>query len=77
MSLWDLADSDADAEGVTDDEVVVPSPLPTPSAPYPLLRSSGTHEHPDGPMLGFVVPEREVADANASTSLDHARAIPD
>ena len=64
-------DSDADAEGVTDDEVVVPSP--TPSAPHPLLRSSGTHEHPDGPMLGFVVPER----ADANTSLDHARESPD
>ena len=52
-----LTDSDADAEGVTDDEVIVPSPMP--SAPYPLLCSSGTHEHPDGPLLGFVVPERE------------------
>jgi hypothetical protein len=66
-----LSDSDADAEGVTDDEVVIPSP--TPPAPHPLLRSSGTHEHPDGPMLGFVVPER----ADASTSLDHARESPD
>ena len=66
-----LTDSDADAEGVTDDEVVVPSP--TPSAPHPLLRSSGTHEHPDGPMLGFVVPER----ADAGTSLDHTRESPD
>ena len=70
-----LADSDVDAEGVTDDEVVVPSP--TPSAPHPLLRPSGAHEHPDGPMLGFIVPERGVADADASTSLDHARASPD
>ena len=66
-----FTDSDADAEGVTDDEVVIPSP--TPSAPHPLLRTSGTHEHPDGPMLGFVVPER----ADASTSLDHARESPD
>ena len=72
-----LTDSEADAEGVTDDEVVVPSP--TPSAPHPLLRSSGTHDHPDGPMLGFVVPEHEVADADpdAGTSLDHVRASPD
>ena len=70
-----LADSDVDAEGVTDDEVVVPSP--TPSAPHPLLRPSGAHEHPDGPMLGFIVPERGVADADASTSLDHARVSPD
>ena len=66
-----LTDSDADAEGVTDDEVVVPSP--TPSAPHPLLRSSSTHEHPDGPMHGFVVPKG----ADASTSLDHARESPD
>ena len=70
-----LTDSDADADGLADDEVVVPSS--TPSAPHPLLRSSGTHEHPDGPMLGFVVPEREVADADASTNLDHTRANPD
>ena len=47
------------------------------AAPHPLLRTSGTHEHPDGPILGFVVPEREVADADASTSLDHTRANPD
>ena len=66
-----FTDSDADAEGVTDDEAVMPSP--TPSAPHPLLRSSGTHEHPDGPMLGFVVPER----GDASTSLDLARESPD
>ena len=70
-----LADSDADAEGVTDDEVVVPSP--TPSIPRPLLRSSSTHDPPDGPMLGFVVREREVADADASMSMDHARTSPD
>ena len=70
-----LTDSNADAEGVTDDEVLAPSP--TRSAPHPLLRSSCRHEHPDGPMLGFVVPEREVADANTSTSLDQARASPD
>ena len=57
-----LTDSDADAEGVTDDKVVVPSP--TPSVPNPLLRSSGTHDHPDGPMLGFVVREGEVTDAD-------------
>ena len=72
-----LADSDADAEGVTDDEVVVPSP--TPSVPHPLLRSSGTHDHPDGPMLGFVIREREASDADpdAGPSLDHVRASPD
>ena len=74
-----LTDSDADAKGVTDDEVVVPSP--TPSVLHPLLRSSGTHDHPDGPMLGFVVRERERevpdADPDAGPILDHARASPD
>ena len=39
-----FTDSDTDAEGVTDDEVIVPSP--TPSATHPHLRSSGMHEHP-------------------------------
>ena len=62
--------------GVTDDEEVVPL-LSTPSAPHPPLRPSSTHDHPDEPMLGFVVPEREVSDADACTSLDHARASPD
>jgi hypothetical protein len=70
-----LADSDADADEVTDDEVGVPSP--TPHTPHPLLRSSGTHDHPDGPMLGFVVPEHADADPVAGTSLDHADATPD
>ena len=70
-----LTDSEADAEGVTDDEVVVHSP--TPSALHPLLRSSGTHDHLDGPMLGFVVREREVTYADTRTSLDHARANSD
>ena len=68
-----LTDSGADAERVTDDEVVVPSP--TPSSSHPLLRSSGMHDHPDGPMLGFVVPEHD--DPDASTSLGHAHASPD
>jgi hypothetical protein len=72
-----LTESDADADGVTDDEVVVPSP--TPPTPHPLLRSSGTHDHPDGPMLGFVAPEHNNADPDpiAGTSLDHAHASPD
>ena len=70
-----LTDSNADAEGATDDEVVVPSL--TPSVPHPLLRSSGTHDHSDRPMLGFVVPKREVTNADTSTRLDHARASPD
>ena len=70
-----LTDSDADAEGVTDDELVVPSP--TPSAPHPLLRTLGTHDHPDGPMLGFAIPEHGNVDPDAGTSLHHARASPD
>ena len=62
--------------GVTGDEEVVPL-LSTPSAPHPPLRPFSTHDHPDEPMLGFVVPEREVSNADACTSLDHARASPD
>ena len=54
-------DSDADSEGGADYEVVIPSPMP--SVPHPLL---DTHEHPDEPMLGFVVPEC----ADASTNLE-------
>jgi hypothetical protein len=71
------ADSDADADGVTDDEVVVPSP--TSPTPHPLLRSSGTHDHPDGPMLSFAIPEHGAAhaDPDAVPSLDHAHSSPD
>ena len=65
-----LTNSDADAEGVTDDEVVVPSP--TPSVPHPLLRFSGTHDHPDGPILCFILREREVADADADVGTSRA-----
>ena len=65
-----LTSSDADAEGVTDDEVVVPSP--TSSVPHPLLRFSGTHDHPDRPMLAFIVCEREVADADADVGTSRA-----
>ena len=72
-----LTDSDADAEGVTDDEVVVPSPSPL--APNPLLRSLGTHGHPDRPMLDFVIAEHEVADTDPDVgmSLGNAHASPD
>ncbi|KAN0136395.1 hypothetical protein V8E53_005763 [Lactarius tabidus] len=64
-----LTDSDADADGVTDDEVVVPSP--TPPTPHQLLRSSSTHDHPDGSMLGFAIPEHNdaAADPAGGTSL--------
>ena len=47
-----LTDSDAYAYGVTIDELVVPSP--TPSAPHPLLCSSGTHDHPADICLASV-----------------------
>ena len=69
--------TDSDTEDVTDYEVVVPSP--TPSVPRPLIRSSGTCKHPDGPILGFFVPDHEVADPdpNAGPSLGHACASPD
>ncbi|KAN0136382.1 hypothetical protein V8E53_005750, partial [Lactarius tabidus] len=74
LTSMGLTDSDADA--VTD-EVVVPSP--TPPTPRPLLRSSGTHDHPDGPMLGFIAPEHNNADPDpiTGTSLNHAHASPD
>ena len=62
--------TDSDAEDITDYEVVAPSP--TPSVSHPLLRSSGTHKHPDRPMLRFFVPENEVG-----PSLGHACASPD
>jgi hypothetical protein len=41
-------------------------------APRSLLRSSGTNDHPNGPMLGFVIPEQDDADDDASASLGHA-----
>jgi hypothetical protein len=60
------ADADADARSVHDDVVVPPPPL------HPLLR---THDHPDGPMLGFMIPEHDGADADAA--LSHAFTSPD
>ncbi|KAH9055280.1 hypothetical protein EDB87DRAFT_1338580 [Lactarius vividus] len=63
-----LADADADAHGVGDD-VVPPHPPP------PLLRTAGTHEHPDGPMLGFVIPEHDGIDHSPSANIDVGRAL--
>ena len=43
-----------DTQRVDDANIVVP-----PHMLYPLLCTSGTHDHPDGPMLGFVIPEHD------------------
>ena len=72
MDLVDeRADVDADARGANDTDVVVPPPTPpppTPPAPNPLLRRSGSQDHPYGPMFGSVIPEHDDADADADTS---------
>ncbi|KAH9167665.1 hypothetical protein EDB89DRAFT_107258 [Lactarius sanguifluus] len=62
----DLEAGPADAHGVEDDVV--------PPHPPPLLRTAGTHDHPDGPMLGFVIPEHDV-DHSPSAGLDVGRAL--
>ncbi|KAF8260850.1 hypothetical protein EI94DRAFT_866634 [Lactarius quietus] len=46
---------------------VVPPPSPT---PHPLLRLSGTHDPPDGPMVGFVIPEHDPSPAHMSPERD-------
>ncbi len=67
----DLGDAptcvDADAHVAVDDVV----PL-HPS--HPLLRIAGTHDHPDGPMLGFVIPEHDSAGIDAGAGMDLGRA---
>ncbi|KAH8999807.1 hypothetical protein EDB86DRAFT_610991 [Lactarius hatsudake] len=62
------ADADVDARGVNDD--VVP-PLPPP----PLLRTAATHNHPDGPMLGFVIPEHDGVDHGPGPGVDVGHAL--
>jgi hypothetical protein len=72
-----LMDSDSDADGVGDDGVVVPSP--TPPTPHALLRTSGTHGHPGGTMLGFpiAIPWHDDADVDARTILGHTYVSPE
>ncbi|KAI9436041.1 hypothetical protein H4582DRAFT_496407 [Lactarius indigo] len=60
-------DANADAHGV--DDVVPPHPPP------PLLRTAGAHDHPDGPMLGFVIPERDGVNHSPTSSMDVGRAL--
>ncbi|KAH9014035.1 hypothetical protein EDB84DRAFT_859804 [Lactarius hengduanensis] len=66
-SLWTLEAGPADAHGVEDD-VVPPHPPP------PLLRTAGTHDHPDRPMLGFVIPEHDGVDHGPGAGVDAGRA---
>ncbi|KAH9041043.1 hypothetical protein EDB85DRAFT_1886676 [Lactarius pseudohatsudake] len=62
----DLEAGPADAHGVEDD--VVPPPPP-------LLRTAGTHDHTDGPMLGFVIPEHDGVDHSPGAGVDIGRAL--
>ncbi|KAH9019912.1 hypothetical protein EDB83DRAFT_119655 [Lactarius deliciosus] len=64
----DLEAGPADAHGVEDD-VVPPHPLPQ------LLRTAGAHDHPDGPMLGFVIPEHDGVDHSPGAGMDVGRAL--
>ncbi|KAH8982297.1 hypothetical protein EDB83DRAFT_2536595 [Lactarius deliciosus] len=50
--LVDFKAGPADTHGVEDDVVPLHPPLP-------LLRIVGTHDHPDGPVLSFVIPEHD------------------
>ncbi|KAH9032559.1 hypothetical protein EDB85DRAFT_1890617 [Lactarius pseudohatsudake] len=59
---------DADAHGAIDD-VVPLHPLP------PLLHTMGTHNHPDGPMLGFVIPEHDGVDCGPRPRMDVCHAL--
>ncbi|KAI9436837.1 hypothetical protein H4582DRAFT_362379 [Lactarius indigo] len=43
--------------------------------PPPLLRTAGAHDHPDGPMLGFVIPERDGVDHSPTASVDVGRTL--
>ncbi|KAI9436869.1 hypothetical protein H4582DRAFT_364171 [Lactarius indigo] len=56
-------DADADTHGIDDDDA-------PPHPPPLLLLTAGTHDHPDGPMLGFVIPEHDGADHGPSASVD-------
>lgn len=66
VSVGEPADEHADAGGRRcrrapadpDPDSAPPNPpSPTPPTPHPLLRTSDAHHHPDGPMLGFLIPE--------------------
>ncbi|KAH9013542.1 hypothetical protein EDB84DRAFT_892478 [Lactarius hengduanensis] len=57
-----------------DTHAVVVGDAPTHSPP-PLLRIAGTHNHPDGPTLGFVIPEHDDVDHSLGASVDVDRAL--
>ncbi|KAH9069533.1 hypothetical protein EDB83DRAFT_438763 [Lactarius deliciosus] len=61
-------DESADTHGV----VVGDAP---PRPPPPLLRTADTHNHPDGPVLGFVIPEHDDVDHSLDASVDVGRAL--
>ncbi|KAH9069621.1 hypothetical protein EDB83DRAFT_2674316 [Lactarius deliciosus] len=65
--LMDFEAGPADAHGVEDD-VVPPHPPP------PLLRTVGTHDHPDGHVLGFVILEHDDVDHSPGAGVDIGRA---
>ncbi|KAH9069604.1 hypothetical protein EDB83DRAFT_2518349 [Lactarius deliciosus] len=52
----DLGDAPAEYEDADTHPVVVGDVMPPHLSP-PLLRTAGTHGHPDGPVLGLVIPE--------------------
>ena len=62
----DLGDGPADTDTGGLDDIVEPPPLP-----HPLLRTAGTHDHPDGPMLGFPIPEHDASGANLGHDLSN------
>ncbi|KAH9069522.1 hypothetical protein EDB83DRAFT_2372857, partial [Lactarius deliciosus] len=64
----DLEAGPASAHGV-DVDIVTPHPPP------PLLRTAGTHDHPDGPMLGFVIPEHDGVDHSPGAGVNVGRAL--
>ena len=59
----DLGDEPADSDMGGLDDIVEPPPLP-----HPLLHTAA-HYHPDGPMLGFPIPEHDASGANLGHDL--------
>ena len=59
----DIGDGPAETDTCGIDDIVEPPPLP-----HPFLRTA-THDHPDGPMLGFPIPEHDASGANLGHDL--------
>ncbi|KAH9013545.1 hypothetical protein EDB84DRAFT_892560 [Lactarius hengduanensis] len=70
----DLGDGPVGEDESADTYAVVVGDAP-PHSPSPLLRTAGTHNHPDGPMLGFVIPEHDDVDHSPGASVDIGRAL--